>query len=84
VHRTDKMGFPVPLQQWSRGRARDFVADVLGSRACRERGLFEPDALTRLIDGEQPFGRAMWGALQLELWHLTMIDAPAGGHALAA
>lgn len=84
VGRTDKMGFPVPLQQWSRGRGRDFVADVLGSRACRERGLFDAPALARLIDGEQPFGRALWGALQLELWHLTMIDPPAGGDPLAA
>ena len=84
VGRTDKMGFPVPMQHWSRGRGRDFVADVLGARACRERGLFDVSALARLIDGEQPFGRALWGALQLELWHLTMIDPPTGGHALAA
>jgi asparagine synthase (glutamine-hydrolysing) len=84
VGRTDKMGFPVPMQQWSHGRGRDFLADVLGSRACRERGLFDVCALARLIDGEQPFGRALWGALQLELWHLTMIDATTGGQALAA
>ncbi|MEI7444317.1 MAG: asparagine synthase (glutamine-hydrolyzing) [Burkholderiales bacterium] len=84
VGRRDKMGFPVPLQHWARGRAREFVADVLGSRACRERGLFDPAALTRLVDTEAAFGRSLWGALQLELWHLAMIDAPVTGDALAA
>jgi len=72
--RTDKMGFPVPLQHWARGRARDFVRDVLLSRRARERGLFDPRALETLIDSEAEFGRALWGALQLELWHQTMID----------
>ncbi len=72
--RTDKMGFPVPMQHWARGRARDFVRDVLLSRRARERGLFDPAALERLIDHEGEFGRALWGALQLELWHQTMID----------
>ncbi|MFM1987616.1 MAG: hypothetical protein RJA99_573 [Pseudomonadota bacterium] len=84
VERRDKMGFPVPLQHWARGRAREFVADVLGSRACRERGLFDAPALARLVDTEAAFGRALWGALQLELWHLAMIDPPVTGDALAA
>jgi asparagine synthase (glutamine-hydrolysing) len=74
VDRSDKMGFPVPLQHWARGPARNFVGDVLLSRRARERGLFDPAAIERLIDDEAQFGRALWGALQLELWHQTMID----------
>ncbi len=31
-------------------RARDFFRDVLLSRACRERGLFDPAAVERLMD----------------------------------
>jgi asparagine synthase (glutamine-hydrolysing) len=72
--RADKMGFPVPMQGWTRGPARAFIADVLLSQRSRERGLFEPAALARLLEGEAPFGRALWGALQLELWHQTLID----------
>ncbi|MCX7273017.1 MAG: asparagine synthase (glutamine-hydrolyzing) [Burkholderiales bacterium] len=72
--RADKMGFPVPMHGWTRGPARAFIGDVLLSQRSRERGLFEPAALARLLEGEAPFGRALWGALQLELWHQTLID----------
>ena len=74
LNRSDKMGFPVPLQHWSRGPARDFVCDLLLSQRARQRGLFDPAAIAKLIDDEAQFGRALWGALQLELWHQTMID----------
>jgi asparagine synthase (glutamine-hydrolysing) len=72
--RTDKMGFPVPLQQWARGKARDFFADTLLSRACRERGVFDVGAVRRLIQEDQAYGRALWGVLQLELWYQQFID----------
>lgn len=75
VNRTDKMGFPVPLQRWVRGAAREFVRDVLLSQPARERGIFEPCEIERLIDNEFEFGRTLWGALQVELWHRTFIDA---------
>ena len=74
VARTDKMGFPMPLQQWLRGPGRSFVGDVFNTRVCRERGLFEVEGLLRLLDAERPHGRALWGALQIELWHREMID----------
>lgn len=73
--RKDKMGFPVPLGEWmAGGPVRDFVHDVLTSRCSRERGLFDPGALARLLDREVPFGRQLWGALCLELWHQQLID----------
>jgi asparagine synthase (glutamine-hydrolysing) len=62
--RKDKMGFPVPLSEWmTAGPVRTFVADTLSSRRSRERGLFEPQALTALIDKEAAFGRQLWGVL---------------------
>jgi asparagine synthase (glutamine-hydrolysing) len=75
--RVDKMGFPVPLQQWARGRVGEFLRDILQSRACRERGLFDPAAVGRLIETEGVYGRALWGVVQLELWHRQFIDQPA-------
>lgn len=74
VHRTDKMGFPVPLQQWIRGPARAFVREILLSPRARQRGIYDPAEIERLIDHEQTFGRSLWGALQVELWHRTFID----------
>jgi asparagine synthase (glutamine-hydrolysing) len=78
--RRDKMGFPVPLQEWARGKARSFFADTLLSRASRERGLLDTSVVERLIDHDQAYGRALWGALQLELWHQQFIDGAAWAH----
>lgn len=73
--RKDKMGFPVPLAEWLRGGpVRDFVGDILLGQRSRERGLFRPAALQRLISAEGRYGRQLWGALCLELWHQTFID----------
>jgi len=77
--RTDKMGFPVPLSEWCRrGPVRDFVHDVLLGPTARTRGLFNPDAVERLMNDEPDYGRGIWGLLSLELWMQTFIDsAPA-------
>ena len=76
VQREDKMGFPVPLHLWAQGPTREFFHEVLLSRACRERGLFDPAVVERLIARESAFGRSLWGLLQLELWHRAFIDQP--------
>jgi len=70
VERKDKMGFPVPLNEWMKeGPVREFVADILLSQAARQRGIFRPEGLEKLIAHEAPFGRQLWAALSLELWH---------------
>ena len=75
ANRKDKMGFPVPLHEWlDKGPVRDFAHDVLFSKAAQERGLFEKRALERLLQKERRFGRELWGALCLELWHQRFID----------
>jgi asparagine synthase (glutamine-hydrolysing) len=74
LERKDKMGFPVPLNEWVRGPLRDFVADHLLSRRARERGLYQMDAVEALVNGERAFGRQVWGLLNLELWHRAFID----------
>jgi len=76
LSRKDKMGFPVPLHLWARGRSRDFFADVLLSQRCRERGLFDPIEVEKLMAYEGAFSRRLWGLLNLELWYRTFIDAP--------
>ena len=80
--RKDKMGFPVPLAEWSRGPLREFVADHLLSQRARERGLYQMDQVESLIAGERPFGRQIWGLLNIELWHRAFIDGerPTLGH----
>jgi asparagine synthase (glutamine-hydrolysing) len=72
--RKDKMGFPVPLHIWAKNHARDFFADVLLSPASRQRGLFEPAYVERLMEQESAFSRRLWGMLNVELWYRTFID----------
>jgi asparagine synthase (glutamine-hydrolysing) len=74
LNRKDKMGFPVPLHLWARGRAQDFMRDTLLSSECRSRGIYDIPAVEKLFDEEQPFGRRLWGILNLELWHQQFLD----------
>lgn len=74
LERKDKMGFPVPLNEWWRGPLRDFISDVLLCKTCHERGIFSTNGLRELIEVEGQFGRQIWGALCLELWHRIFID----------
>lgn len=72
--RRDKMGFPVPLTEWLRGPARDFVHDVLLSQRARERGFYRLESIERQLVRQAPFDRELWGLLCLELWHRAFID----------
>jgi asparagine synthase (glutamine-hydrolysing) len=76
LHRKDKMGFPVPLHLWARGKAKTFFSDILTSKACRERGLFNNEQVEKLISDESAFGRRLWGLINLEIWFQTFIDGP--------
>jgi len=75
-NRKDKMGFPIPLNQWIQkpGPVRDFVNDIFRSDACRNRPYFNAEAIKRALDTETSFGRKIWGLLCLELWHREFID----------
>jgi asparagine synthase (glutamine-hydrolysing) len=75
--RKDKMGFPTPLVQWTKGVAKEFVTDTLLSTRARQRGLYQIEAVERALDDEREFGRAVWGLLCIELWHRTFIDSDA-------
>jgi asparagine synthase (glutamine-hydrolysing) len=78
--RKDKMGFPVPMHLWARGRSRQFFSDILLSRSCRERGIFDAEEVRKLMDYETAFSRRLWGLLNLELWFRTFIDESEQAH----
>src|SRR5947208_632394 len=92
-----KVGFPVPVGSWFRGRWRGMVTElVLGERA-RRRGIFNPDVVRRLV-GEHVSGRVehmerLWALVNFELWLRRFVDgeedvrmpqAPAVAHARVA
>ena len=72
--RKDKMGFPVPLHHWAKNNAKSFFKDVLLSKPCRDRGLFNTVRVEQLVEDENAYGRRLWGLLCLELWFRTFID----------
>ena len=68
------MGFPVPLADWMKGPARDFVGDVFSSRAARERDLIDNAKVLKGLTDDPRFGRKAWGLLCLELWQRQFHD----------
>jgi asparagine synthase (glutamine-hydrolysing) len=73
-----KMGFPVPLRAWTRGRWNAVVSDVLLDRRSKERGIIDPTAVARLLDehaaGSIDATDRIWSLLNLEIWFRTFID----------
>jgi asparagine synthase (glutamine-hydrolysing) len=68
--RQDKLGFPVPTGRWFAGELKDWLASILNSPEALGRGIFKPEAVaSALQQGDGDFGRALWGMLNLELWH---------------
>ncbi|HVU53015.1 MAG TPA: asparagine synthase (glutamine-hydrolyzing) [Polyangia bacterium] len=76
-----KHGFGIPLAKWFRGPLAGLAADLLGSRAFRERGLVRPAAARRFFDehraGRADHGEVLWLVLSLELWARRYLDTPA-------
>jgi asparagine synthase (glutamine-hydrolysing) len=74
--RRDKMGFPVPLQEWigRGGPVREFVTDTLSTEVARGRELVDNAKVLAKLDQEPRFGRKVWGLLSLELWQRAFHD----------
>ncbi len=79
LNRRDKMGFPVPLQEWltQPGAVRDFVRDVLSSRSAQTRELVDNRKVLEGLGKEPKYGRKIWGLLSLELWQQAFHDRAA-------
>jgi asparagine synthase (glutamine-hydrolysing) len=76
-----KMGFSCPVDHWFRSELKELAYDTLLSQRARDRGLFRPDYLHRLLD-EHCSSAAnhhprLWVLLMLELWFRMWLDAPA-------
>ncbi|HEX4521420.1 MAG TPA: asparagine synthase (glutamine-hydrolyzing) [Gaiellaceae bacterium] len=76
--RTEKLGFETPERAWFRGPLGELAADVLSSRAARERGFVDTAAALERLErhrrGEVEGGRELWRALSVELWAIGFLD----------
>ena len=74
VSRKDKMGFPVPLNEWIQEsrKVRDFVfGTILESNFTGE--IFNLQEVEKILSSPKPFSRSVWGIMCLSLWHDTFI-----------
>ena len=74
LNRKDKMGFPVPLNEWLNNGLRSFAYDIFNSQNAKQRSYFNSEEILNGLSSEPKFGRKIWGLLSLELWHQHFID----------
>ena len=72
VARGRKRGFSIPAAAWLRGPLLPFAREVLSPDALRREGVFDPTAVTRLLDrhaaGQEDLSRQLWGLMAFTLW----------------
>lgn len=73
-----KSGFGAPLRRWMQNELRPLVGELLGEQSLRKRGLFDPQAVGRLVEANQT-GRidanyTLLSLLSIEIWCRRFID----------
>ncbi|MEK6322371.1 MAG: asparagine synthase (glutamine-hydrolyzing) [Acidobacteriota bacterium] len=75
-----KTGFGAPLRRWIREDLREMVRDVLSESCLIRRGLFNPDAVQRLILSNENLeidaSYAIFSLMCIEMWMRNFIDQP--------
>lgn len=83
VLRQPKAGFAAPTDYWLANDLREMTDDLLCESRLRDRGLFRPQAVSKLIrehrSGKQDWSMQIWQFLTLELWMQNFIDGKTVG-----
>ncbi|MFL6256896.1 MAG: asparagine synthase (glutamine-hydrolyzing) [Pyrinomonadaceae bacterium] len=73
-----KMGFPVPLGAWLRGRYRSVLDEYVTSERARARGIFDADFVARVVgqhvSGERDHSERLWTLVNFEVWLRRFMD----------
>jgi asparagine synthase (glutamine-hydrolysing) len=73
-----KASFNSPLRSWIRGSLSGLVDSLLSARQVRERGLYDPATVKRMVDedrsGREDHSMWIWTMLTVEIWHRTFLD----------
>lgn len=69
LNRTDKKGFPVPLDIWAKNELKGFLHDTLLNN--NSENLFQKKYVENLLNNDQGFSRDLWGVLSLQTWYST-------------
>lgn len=80
IHRS-KTGFGVPLRSWMKKKDNRLETDYLSRESLQRRGLFDPDAVQRLITrnrtGKIDASYVILALACVEIWCRQFVDAPA-------
>ena len=76
LNRKDKMGFPVPLNDWIKnGQLKDLFKDLIQSLKKRDLCFLNiSEELIKKLDNGDSFSRQYWILLNLELWYQEFYD----------
>ena len=74
INRKDKMGFPVPLNEWMRGDLNDYVFDILSSGCARQDNYIDYHQIMKNMSTAGNFSRKIWGFLCYEVWQQQFHD----------
>ena len=74
ANRRDKMGFPVPLQEWFGHELKPFVSDILSNMHSQQRDYLNTGEILKNFGEEARFSRKTWALLSLELWQQEFHD----------
>src|SRR5262249_12325066 len=76
--------------KWFSGDMTGFAHDILSSQRARERGIFRPEFVNKLLntkldgsmapDLQEHYGSSIWTLLCLELWFQTYMDTQGDMH----
>lgn len=78
-----KKGFSLPLNRWLREELAEMSWDLLTDGTARDRGLWQPAAVVRLLEEHRAgidHSDRLWSLLVLELWHRTYVDPSPNGN----
>jgi len=63
--------FPMPALKYVRGEFLDFMQDILNSRACIERGVYQRAYVEKLLAAPERYHTRIQGS---KLWHLALLE----------
>jgi asparagine synthase (glutamine-hydrolysing) len=76
-----KMGFPVPVGAWFRGRFGHLLDEFVLSARSEARGLFDRaatrDIVARHRAGDPGHDERLWSLVNLEVWQRVFLDGEA-------
>ncbi|MEP6946324.1 MAG: asparagine synthase (glutamine-hydrolyzing) [Acidobacteriota bacterium] len=72
-----KMGFPVPVGSWFRGRFKHIVDEYVLSPRAAERGIFDPEFVRSLVashNAGEDHDERIWALVNFEIWQRRFFD----------